>query len=149
MTEQTKEVFRMRMKQYQERNEMVERQKQQREWRMMEMKQRMNSIVNNLDPVKNDMDTVKTESRCGIFSCHFLISTTLCISRCVLLKEAECPVCLQEMTGRIWQCESGHLLCETCHNRPEVATCPTCRAQFMGRATAVEQIVKTIRNVYK
>ena len=72
MTEQTKEVFRMRMKQYRERNEMVEKQKQQREWRMMEMKQRMNSIVNNLDPVSGDTDTIKTESRCGIFFCHFL-----------------------------------------------------------------------------
>ena len=59
------------------------------------------------------------------------------------------PVCLQVMAGRIWQCGAGHLVCEACHTRPELTSCPTCRSQFVGRATAVEQIVKTIRNVIK
>ena len=24
--------------------------------------------------------------------------------------------------GRIWQCQAGHLLCDACHDRPEVAS---------------------------
>ncbi len=37
-----------------------------------------------------------------------------------LARETECPVCLSEMRGRVWQCVSGHILCEICHDRPEV-----------------------------
>merc|ERR1712200_291628 len=62
-----------------------------------------------------------------------------------LKKEGECPVCMQEMLGRIWQCMSGHILCEQCHLRTEVTCCPTCRSGFMGRAIAFEKMLKTIR----
>jgi hypothetical protein len=39
-----------------------------------------------------------------------------------LRKETECPVCLQEMMGRVWQCMAGHIICEVCHDRREVGT---------------------------
>jgi hypothetical protein len=55
---------------------------------------------------------------------HFLIALKLlCITGVMrrLVKETECPVCLSEMRGRVWQCVSGHILCEICHDRPEVS----------------------------
>ncbi len=61
-----------------------------------------------------------------------------------LNREIECPVCLVEMRGRVWQCVSGHLLCEGCHGRPEVVSCPVCRDAFTGRAITVEKMIKTI-----
>jgi len=62
-----------------------------------------------------------------------------------LRKETECPVCLQEMMGRVWQCMAGHIICEVCHDRREVTCCPTCRSGFIGRAIAFEKMLKTIR----
>merc|ERR1719369_864509 len=46
--------------------------------------------------------------------------------------ELECPVCLEEMCPptSIWQCSTGHVLCQTC--RYKVKTCPSCRKRFMG-----------------
>jgi hypothetical protein len=55
----------------------------------------------------------------GLFYCSTL-SVAGVLSR--LARETECPVCLSEMRGRVWQCVSGHILCEICHDRPEV--CP-------------------------
>ena len=38
-------------------------------------------------------------------------------------------LCLQEMRPptRIWQCVSGHPVCDTCIRSPRVKECPTCR----------------------
>ena len=58
---------------------------------------------------------------------------------------AECPVCLQELEGRVLQCTQGHLLCERCGVREEVVLCPTCRSSLMGRATGVEHILAVLK----
>jgi hypothetical protein len=43
-----------------------------------------------------------------------------------------CTVCHLLITGTIWQCESGHLVCDQCkwrllHEEVETVKCPTCR----------------------
>jgi E3 ubiquitin-protein ligase SIAH1 len=42
-----------------------------------------------------------------------------------LLKELECPVCMEYMTAPIHMCESGHSICTSC--RQKLHNCPTCR----------------------
>jgi len=58
----------------------------------------------------------------------------------------ECPVCLELLLPptRIMQCTNGHLVCEACEAKPELACCPTCRQEFTGRATAMEQHLSTL-----
>jgi len=130
-TKQVKDSYRFKARQAKEMEEMEEKQKQQREWKVAARKEKLKSVIKHLGG---------EESR-------DVASPTSPTTKSILIKESECPICLQEMLGRIWQCESGHLVCEDCHNRPEVSCCPTCRSNFMGRATAVEQIVKTIRGI--
>lgn len=47
-----------------------------------------------------------------------------------LAAEFECPVCLElpKVGSKIYQCRSGHIICETCNERLDV--CPTCRAKL-------------------
>ena len=52
-----------------------------------------------------------------------------------------CPVCLQAM---IYTCYNGHLVCESCKNK--VTTCSLCSQPIMGRAAAMEQM---LRNIFK
>ncbi|XP_030764222.1 uncharacterized protein LOC115888598 [Sitophilus oryzae] len=40
----------------------------------------------------------------------------------------ECPVCKSFMKPPIYQCQSGHSICNTC--KPRLEKCPTCRAPF-------------------
>ena len=131
LTKQVKDNYKMKVRQGREWEEMVEKQKQQKEMKIAERKSKLKSMIQHLDGTEDRNVATPT-------------SPTM---KSVLMKESECPICLQEMLGRIWQCESGHLVCEDCHSRPEVGCCPTCRASFMGRATAVEQIVKTLRGL--
>jgi len=51
-----------------------------------------------------------------------------------------CPVCNETMKPPlyIFTCGNGHLICSTC--KPSVDIC-SCKAKYMGRATAVEQMV--------
>ena len=127
--QQVKEIYRLKLSQSRDLEEMTEKQKQQRGWREMENSGRFRNILQQLEK--------SGERESGVSLRSSLLRE--------VEREVECPVCLQEMTGRIMQCEAGHLLCEDCRARPEVQSCPTCRAAFMGRATAVEQIVKTLR----
>ena len=56
----------------------------------------------------------------------------------------DCPVCMEEMVPpllRIHRCRHGHLVCSACLPGLE-KKCPTCREEIMGRATAVEQIIR-------
>jgi hypothetical protein len=55
----------------------------------------------------------------------------------------ECPVCLDKMKPplQIFNCSNGHLICSTC--RPSVKIC-YCKAKYVGRATAMEQMVRQI-----
>jgi len=45
-----------------------------------------------------------------------------------LLKEVECPVCMEYMVPSINLCTNGHNICGKCRGR--VHCCPTCRASF-------------------
>jgi len=47
-----------------------------------------------------------------------------------LLKELECPVCLEYMTSPIKMCENRHNICSSCKER--LSNCPTCRGKFIN-----------------
>ena len=42
----------------------------------------------------------------------------------------ECPVCLETMRRRIFQCRNGHNVCESCSANPALTTCPQCREPY-------------------
>ncbi|CAE8698970.1 unnamed protein product, partial [Polarella glacialis] len=44
----------------------------------------------------------------------------------------DCPICTKAMTGRIFQCQLGHHLCEDCLDELKARSgpCPTCRQLF-------------------
>ena len=59
----------------------------------------------------------------------------------VLLRDLECPVCMQYMVPPIQLCMSGHNICSRCRER--VQCCPTCRAKFSEiRNVLLENIVR-------
>ena len=56
-----------------------------------------------------------------------------------LLKNLECPVCMQYMVPPIKLCTNGHNICNKC--KGTVQRCPTCRAEFSEiRNVALENI---------
>ena len=58
-----------------------------------------------------------------------------------LLRDLECPVCMEYMVPPIKLCMSGHNICSRC--RWTVQRCPTCRAKFSEiRNVALENIVR-------
>ena len=58
-----------------------------------------------------------------------------------LLKDLECPVCMDYMEPPIKLCTNGHNICSKC--RGSVTCCPTCRAEFSEiRNVALEHIVR-------
>lgn len=67
-------------------------------------------------------------------------------------RELECPVCMEVMAppNRIWQCKSGHVICETCKERVKTEpgsqnACPTCKtAPFIGRNLALERVSRSL-----
>jgi len=61
----------------------------------------------------------------------------------------ECPVCFDSMKPptRILQCVNGHLVCVECARKVERFICPTCKQEFSGRATAMEQFLRTLFNL--
>jgi hypothetical protein len=59
-----------------------------------------------------------------------------------LLKELECPVCVQYMVPPIKLCMNGHNICSKC--RESVQRCPTCRSKFSKiRNVALENIARS------
>jgi len=57
----------------------------------------------------------------------------------------ECPVCFSSLASkRIFQCASGHHVCQDCKANPQLKVCPTCRQKLVGRATNMEQFLATI-----
>jgi hypothetical protein len=59
-----------------------------------------------------------------------------------LLKELECPVCLEYMSSPIKMCENGHNICGSCKER--LLNCPTCRGTFLNvRNVALEKLAAT------
>ena len=62
-------------------------------------------------------------------------------------KEFECPVCFQAMgpPRQIFQCPSGHLICDLCKTRGDFRSCHVCRVPIRGgftRSLAVERVVR-------
>jgi E3 ubiquitin-protein ligase SIAH1 len=45
-----------------------------------------------------------------------------------LLRELECPVCMEYMLPPITLCQNGHNICNSCKSKLD--SCPTCRTQF-------------------
>jgi E3 ubiquitin-protein ligase SIAH1 len=60
-----------------------------------------------------------------------------------LLKDLECPVCLEYMVPPIKLCKNGHNVCSRC--REAVQCCPTCRAAFLEtRNVVLENIIRRL-----
>jgi E3 ubiquitin-protein ligase SIAH1 len=58
-----------------------------------------------------------------------------------LLKDLECPVCMEYMVPPIKMCTNGHNICSRC--RQTVQCCPICRAEFPGtRNVVLENIAR-------
>ena len=58
-----------------------------------------------------------------------------------LLKDLECPVCMEYIVPPIKLCTNGHSICSKC--RESVQSCPTCRASFSEtRSVALENIAR-------
>jgi E3 ubiquitin-protein ligase SIAH1 len=56
-----------------------------------------------------------------------------------LLKELECPICLEYMVSTISMCENGHNMCTCC--RSKVSNCPSCKGEFIkGRNITLEKV---------
>lgn len=56
----------------------------------------------------------------------------------------ECPVCFDYVLPPIFQCESGHLICNTCKER--VQCCPSCRGRLgTVRNLAMEKVAETVK----
>lgn len=61
----------------------------------------------------------------------------------------DCPICSKALIGRIFQCQLGHHICESCLNRirGESQQCPSCRTRFPAtpvRNLAMEQIISNV-----
>ena len=73
-------------------------------------------------------------------------SLGLLTSRPAMLRAPGCPACLEELRPgtRIVQCGAGHLVCLECAGQLDKFICPTCRQDFSGRATAMEQLLALV-----
>jgi E3 ubiquitin-protein ligase SIAH1 len=61
-----------------------------------------------------------------------------------LLKDLECPVCMEYMVPPIQLCKNGHNTCSKC--RESVQRCPTCRAEFLEtRNVALENFARRLK----
>jgi len=61
-----------------------------------------------------------------------------------LLRELECPVCMDYMVPPIMMCVNGHNVCDIC--RPKIPRCPTCRQEFLsGRNVALEHLARDVK----
>jgi hypothetical protein len=59
-----------------------------------------------------------------------------------LLKELECPVCMEYMASPIKMCENGHNICGGCKER--LSECPSCRGKFVSvRNVTLENLAAT------
>ena len=60
-----------------------------------------------------------------------------------LREDLECPVCLLiPKKGPIYQCESGHIHCQTCHSRGGLRLCSICRGPLGNtRNLVLEKII--------
>ena len=84
-----------------------------------------------------EMPTKKLSSPQDDLSC--------CKDNELLMKEFECPICLNLMIPplKICQCSFGHLLCSTC-SASGLKNCPICREKILGRAHNIENIAQLL-----
>lgn len=54
-------------------------------------------------------------------------NTTICRMGPVAVELPECPVCMDIMSAPIYQCQSGHSLCNSCTKVLVPSICPICR----------------------
>ena len=60
-----------------------------------------------------------------------------------LLKELECPICLEYMTSPIKMCENGHNICDSCGS--QVLRCSLCKGGFTkARNFTLERIASVV-----
>ena len=60
----------------------------------------------------------------------------------------ECPICMESMKPplQIFNCSNGHLICSICRPRVNMNKCH-CEAFYVGRATAMEQMVRQMLGI--
>ena len=56
----------------------------------------------------------------------------------------KCPICFEEMSTKIAQCISGHLLCWSCKEKMGDKECGFCDQPVNGRAFGMEAYLRTI-----
>jgi len=58
----------------------------------------------------------------------------------------ECPYCMEELEppAKIYQCLSGHLICESCQSKPAIKDCPSCHQQISGRNRGLETFLQRL-----
>ena len=65
------------------------------------------------------------------------------------IKVHECYVCLDEMRPpvQIFNCNSGHALCKECLDKMQPQRCGQCPSTSFGRATALEQLIRSMLGI--
>ena len=99
------------------------------------------SLKEDFLTANNKSETLKTKLRNAIDN----IDMERLLNQSSSCSDLECPVCLEEMRPptRIWQCGSGHPVCDTCIRSPRVTCCPTCRQKIVGRNVLAEKLAKS------
>ena len=77
-----------------------------------------------------------------------LVKTISSLRQKISSLRPSCPVCLETMAPpvRIFTCGNGHLICSTCQPRVVLGKC-YCKARYMGKATAVEQMLSDMQDM--
>eukprot|EP00092_Neocalanus_flemingeri_P094643 GFUD01120352.1.p1 GENE.GFUD01120352.1~~GFUD01120352.1.p1 ORF type:complete len:557 (+),score=120.11 GFUD01120352.1:86-1756(+) len=65
------------------------------------------------------------------------------------LAAPECPYCMEDFRppGRIFQCFTGHLICEECLANPSFRDCPTCSQKIIGRNRGLESFLESAQSL--
>merc|ERR1711915_85674 len=118
---------------------MMEEKIKEREHQFMVQKAKLEEAF-AIEKEKSEKLISKLETAKGNISMSRLLEPSLPCS------ELECPVCLEEMRPpvRIWQCVSGHAVCEECRKSPLVKDCPSCRQKIVGRNIPAEKLARSL-----
>jgi len=62
----------------------------------------------------------------------------------------KCPVCLDVCKPplQVWQCPEGHIICQSCVERPELRVCPQCRISLTGQLSRNRALEDLARKIY-
>ena len=117
------------------------------------IKRQLQKLEEKFDGLKKSLDDEYNESRRNSESLinkieHAIenIDLNKILNQSSSCTELECPICLEEMRPpmRIWQCVSGHAVCDICRRNPRVKECPTCRQQIVGRNVLAEKLAMSL-----